>query len=231
MFFLVPTAIFIIVSEMIRYFRIRNAATGLFSSNLSFPLNSLALFGKQASITEKFYKTKDSAMFLCRGRFSDQCKGMFLAYHWSWKSLVEWTPRTIGPLQLIVSDGSIALPILQDTDTWVKPRVGPPFDIIVGQSCARARGPCAIRHRRVLAAALRNPKDFFGCISFAASAFSAQIANLISSDPSDRVPVSIDVQPLLHRLSLDINIWTIVGQYTDGVETFSKESVCLPART
>ena len=135
----------------------------------------------------------------------------------------------MSPLHLVVTDAAVANLILQDTDTWVKPKVGPPVNVIIGQSCTQARGKDAVRQRRVLATALRSPKEFEGYIVDASKKLVAHVAALLTAEGAAN-PTCIDLQPLLHQLSLDINVWTLFGRETVGIADFSRRSASSPSR-
>jgi hypothetical protein len=221
--------ILVIACEIFRYFRLYVASSHLRPSVIKFPLCSFAIFGERASISRKIYATKDSAIFHFRSKFASIYQGVYISYHWSWKSFVDWSPKSISPLQLIVTDATIANLILQDTDTWVKPKVGPPVNAIIGLSCTQARGKDAIRQRRVLASALRSPKEFEGYITEASKKLVATVAALFNEENAPKT-MCIDLQPLLHQLSLDINVWTLFGRETVGIVDFSKRFALFDVR-
>ena len=215
--------------EIFRYARLRMVLSKLRPSGIPFPICSLAIFGERASVSRKLYATKDSDIFYFRTQFANICQGIYLSYHWRWKCFIDWRLGPMSPLHLVVTDAAVANLILQDSDTWVKPKVGPPVNVIIGQSCTQARGKDAVRQRRVLATALRSPKEFEGYIVDASKKLVAHVAALLTAEGAAN-PTCIDLQPLLHQLSLDINVWTLFGRETVGIADFSRRSASSPSR-
>jgi hypothetical protein len=215
-------ALFLLLTcELIRYRRLRHLAGKFHPSSIPFPIISFAILGKQCSVTRMFYSAEDRDIFKIRAIFSDVGSGIYLSYSWTLKCLLDWSRHTLNPSQLVVTDSSIANLILQDSDTWVKPKLGPPVDAIIGLSCTRARGQDAVRQRRILSNALRSPRVYEGYITEAARKLIEHLDSALIAKDGAGSACTIDVQPLIHQLSLDINITAVFGRKTYGISEFA----------